>query len=502
MVAESLDQLLSPHDLDAERSVLEAVMVEPGRLTKATAILTPADFFRAAHGDIFAAMIAVAERTGDGIDAITVCAELTQRGLLDEAGGAAYIGSLMSGVPRGVNLPHYADIVLRHSITRRTLYDLRLAMFQIAREGASGDALDLVEVTAQRARHAADAVEDDDQLFVTAADTCQDQESVPMALEPYLPAGSIGSVVAKVKEGKTTIILEMVRCIRHGDGFAGFKAPPAHDRVLYATEQLRASFTKQLKDAGLATDLGVVVSYLSKWRGRPWSEVGPALIRKAGQEEASVIVIDTASRWFGFRADEENQSGGAEHVQVLQSFCDQGGTVLLARHGRTTGGNVSDAGRGSSAIDGAVDFILQLVQPGADSSVREIRAKGRFEMPETLAVRRRPNPHHPHSPEIDDGDEAPQPYLFEAVQPVATKSNSRERVRMALANGHQTKAALSKCLNLSPSTIDRALEELQGLGVVRDVGKIKNAVLFGLVEAGSTSPSQSLGDGGDEVHGG
>ena len=285
MVAESLDQLLSPHDLDAERSVLEAVMVEPGRLTKATAILTPADFFRAAHGDIFAAMIAVAERTGDGIDAITVCAELTQRGLLDEAGGAAYIGSLMSGVPRGVNLPHYADIVLRHSITRRTLYDLRLAMFQIAREGASGDALDLVEVTAQRARHAADAVEDDDQLFVTAADTCQDQESVPMALEPYLPAGSIGSVVAKVKEGKTTIILEMVRCIRHGDGFAGFKAPPAHDRVLYATEQLRASFTKQLKDAGLATDLGVVVSYLSKWRGRPWSEVGPALIRKAGQEE-------------------------------------------------------------------------------------------------------------------------------------------------------------------------------------------------------------------------
>ena len=73
---------------------------------------------------------------------------------------------------------------------------------------------------------------------------------------------------------------------------------------------------------------------------------------------------------------------------------------------------------------------------------------------------------------------------------------------MALANGHQTKAALSKCLNLSPSTIDRALEELQGLGVVRDVGKIKNAVLFGLVEAGSTSPSQSLGDGGDEVHGG
>ena len=77
MVAESLDQLLSPHDLDAERSVLEAVMVEPGRLTKATAILTPADFFRAAHGDIFAAMIAVAgtralergERAGPGLEA-------------------------------------------------------------------------------------------------------------------------------------------------------------------------------------------------------------------------------------------------------------------------------------------------------------------------------------------------------------------------------------------------------------------------------------------------
>ena len=502
MVGGSLDQLLSPHDLDAERSVLGALMVEPARLSQATDLLGPADFFRAAHGDIYASMIAVAKRTGDGIDPITVCAELTQRGLLEDAGGAAYIGSLMSGVPRGVNLPHYADIVLRHSITRRTLYDLRSAMFQIAKEGASAEALGLVEVTAQRARHATDAGEGDEHLVVTAAETCRDQEALPMILEPYLPAGSIGGVVAKVKEGKTTLILEWVGCIRRGRGFAGFAAPPADGRVLYATEQPKASFTKQLRDAGLATDENLVVTYLSSWRGRPWSAVGPALVRKAVRARVSLIVIDTASRWFGFKADEENQSGGAEHVQVLQSFCDQGGTVLLSRHGRKAGGSVSDAGRGSSAIDGAVDYILQVVQPGADPNVREIRAKGRFEMPDQLAVRRRPNPHHPHSPEIDDGDEAPQPYLFEAVQPVATKSNSRERVRMALADGHQTKAALSKCLNLSPSTIDRALEELQGLGVVRDVGKIKNAVLFGLGEAGSTSPSQSLGDGGDEVHGG
>ena len=114
-----------------------------------------------------------------------------------------------------------------------------------------------------------------------------------MLLAPYLVEGSIGSIVAKIKSGKTATILEMVRCLRHKVGFCGFTPPASRVRVMYI-QQPRASFVNQLQDAGLQADEDVVVTYLSGWRGRPWSQVAPALVKAALEHGTQFLVLDTA----------------------------------------------------------------------------------------------------------------------------------------------------------------------------------------------------------------
>ena len=99
-----------PHNLEAERSVLGAILVFNDAFNLAVQIVEPADFYRDAHRRIFDKMIALNERH-DAIDFVTLKEELARAGELDEVGGPAYIGSLADGVPRATNVEYYARIV-------------------------------------------------------------------------------------------------------------------------------------------------------------------------------------------------------------------------------------------------------------------------------------------------------------------------------------------------------------------------------------------------------
>jgi hypothetical protein len=340
------------------------------------------------------------------------------------------------------------------------------------------------------------------ELFVTAAATCRDQRKVAMLLEPFVPAGAIGSLVAKVKMGKTTLLLDTVRCLRQARGFAGFAAPGVSQRILYATEQPHVSFAKQLRDAGLQDDEGLIVTYLSAWAGRPWWEIGPELVRYALSAAVTVIIIDTASRWFGFKGEEENHSGGAEHVQILQPFCTTGGTILLCRHARKSGGSLGDAGRGSSAIEGAVDFILHLSLSDQGADVRKLETAGRFEMPERLLLRRRRNEQVHQSQGIDGDGEVAEWFCFERVERLTSSEDLDRRVEAALSTGPRTQRELVIELARSGTSVGRALTRLERKGVVGAQGKAgrrNNARLYRLVRGQKTPPSKSLKDGGGEV---
>ncbi len=75
-------EAVSPHNLEAERSVLGAILLHEERLIDATMVIDPSDFFREAHQRIFSAMRNLAAR-GDAIDLVTLKEELGRAGVLE-----------------------------------------------------------------------------------------------------------------------------------------------------------------------------------------------------------------------------------------------------------------------------------------------------------------------------------------------------------------------------------------------------------------------------------
>ena len=118
---ETPDDRVLPHDLEAEAAVLGAILIDAEALERASGIIGPDDFFRRAHRMIFAAMRHIVDEQHAEPDPISVRAVLEQRGDIAEVGGPAYITKLTDGVPRAINVEHYAGIVKEQAQYRRLI---------------------------------------------------------------------------------------------------------------------------------------------------------------------------------------------------------------------------------------------------------------------------------------------------------------------------------------------------------------------------------------------
>lgn len=110
-----------PHNLDAERSVLGAILLDNHCLPVALERLEPEDFFTSLHVHIFSAMVALHEKQIP-IDVVTLMEELEHTKDLEAAGGIGYLSQLADDLPRITNVEHYARIVKDKSILRALVY--------------------------------------------------------------------------------------------------------------------------------------------------------------------------------------------------------------------------------------------------------------------------------------------------------------------------------------------------------------------------------------------
>ena len=127
-----------PHNLDAERSVLGAILVNSGALDLASEVIRSNDFFRDAHRRIFECMVALHERS-QAIDFIILKEELQRSGELDEIGGPAYLASLADGVPRATNIEYYAKIVKEKSTLRNLIFATNKILTNAYKAGQESD---------------------------------------------------------------------------------------------------------------------------------------------------------------------------------------------------------------------------------------------------------------------------------------------------------------------------------------------------------------------------
>ena len=125
-----------PHNLEAERCVLGAVLIHNDAFNQAAQLIDAHDFFRDAHRRVFDKMVDLNER-GEVIDLVTLKDELERSGDLDGVGGPAYIAGLVDGVPRSTHVEYYAHIV-KEKATRRQIIFAANEILQTAYTGEGG----------------------------------------------------------------------------------------------------------------------------------------------------------------------------------------------------------------------------------------------------------------------------------------------------------------------------------------------------------------------------
>ncbi len=139
---QSVGGRVPPHDLDAEESLLGAMLLSRDAIADAVECCGAEDFYKPAHAHIYSAICALYTR-GEPADPVTVADELRRNGILEAVGDASVLISLQVNTASTANALHYARIVEEHALLRR----LVTVAGEIAELGYSlpGDVADVID---------------------------------------------------------------------------------------------------------------------------------------------------------------------------------------------------------------------------------------------------------------------------------------------------------------------------------------------------------------------
>lgn len=282
MAADVDFERVPPQDLDAEMSVLGAMMLSKEAINNVAEILRGSDYYKPAHETIHDVILELSGRD-EPADPLTVTNELRRQGALARIGGAAYLHTLIASVPTAANATYYAQIVRERSILRR-LVNAGTKIVQLGYADAGGDVDQIVdqaqaEVFAVSERKAASDYVSMAEISETILDELEEIEErqgkltgVPTGfieldkLTQGLQAGQMIIVAARPAMGKSTLALDFCRSASIKHGMAS---------VIFSLEMTRSEIAMRM----LSAESGV---WLSKMRegsmeGQDWQRISQTM---------------------------------------------------------------------------------------------------------------------------------------------------------------------------------------------------------------------------------
>jgi replicative DNA helicase len=249
MLQDTLSEAL-PHNDEAERSVLAAVLLDNRHFHRVQEMLGGKSFYSPRHRKIFDAMEDLAE-SGSALDLVTVKAELERSGDLESCGGPAYLAALLDGVPRSANVEHYARIV-KESATLRELIASALQILDMARspKGPADHVLDEAEkaifkVAEERLRSGflplKEVAERSIQILEDLTQRKELITGVPTGflqldeMTAGLQSTDLVILAARPSMGKTTLALNIAAhsALRHGRRVGVFSLEMSHQQLFF-----------------------------------------------------------------------------------------------------------------------------------------------------------------------------------------------------------------------------------------------------------------------------
>ncbi len=453
----------------AEEHVLGSLLTD---VPFQTLEITEADFCRAEHRLIYAAMAELACESVP-VTCETVAERLESRGHLEAAGGAAALLKLHAETATSANAAGYAKL-LRDCAARRRIQAL-------LEDSASGPEL---AAALERELGRLKPLSNREPLRLYSLEDYVTRPRVTWLYRDFLAAESIAVVFGAAKSGKTHVIVDVMMHAAHGMHWHGY----------LLTKALRVVYLAGEGHAGLRTRLHA-------WRRHHATELKgdirilPQALSLAGRLEdliaelqpfqPDVIVADTLNAYFG-AADENSSQDMTAFVGAVRRLRDELHSAVVVIH--HTGLQDSSRERGSSVLRGAADVIAQVARDESGSGLiglQVIEARDQEPWAEALPLRL-------VAADTDWADDDGQPIrtclVERAEQPVTLPGRGGKPLGAAQAvvlelarqmareraNGsgevilaRQDVAALAKARGLSKQSISSAWQSLQNRGLLR-----------------------------------
>jgi hypothetical protein len=377
-----------PKNLEAERSVLGAILLDNAALKVAIQHVKPIEFFLPQHKALFNAMIEMDEKHSP-IDFVLLVAHMEQAETLVNAGGAAYISQLADGMPRVSNVAHYARLVQKAFLQRQYAY-LGNTLQEQALAGADVEALDIILANAEQVRQHGGS----NPAVVVGFQKLlwMDMPPLEYAIKPLLTAGGTGEIYGWRGAGKSLIATKMAV-----DMAAGAPTLFAHKRaggnwpvqkryrILYVYGEMHGSMIQdRCRLIAKGADLPNVIE--DEWLGTMCKDFQKAWrpniatpgnrkiieqhIERNGYEG---VIFDNLSTLWPVSGE-----GEGERNAVLSDWfndLNQRGTWIIYLHHAGKGGQQ----RGDSSKEDMVDFVLQLSRPHAKKEVPNLCCEVKIE---------------------------------------------------------------------------------------------------------------------------
>ena len=320
-----------PHDLHAECATLGGLVLDNRAWSDVTRIVAGADFYRREHRVIFGAIADLA-RAGSPFDLVTLAETLEAAGTLDDAGGLAYLGTLVNDTPSAANVRAYAAIVARKARHRDRIAEAEAAA-QAAWDAPPDDVL------------APPRLRPVDLSRMEAPDLSPPE----FVVSPLIPRGHLTLFGGHGGSGKTTLSLVIAAHVAAGRRWAGLDVQKG--RVLFVSYEDRQELTLwrlraiadeyTLNRAAIrerltiidATEAAPIVAEESAGGVRRIvpSRDGETLRTLIREGQHDLVIVDNASD--AFDADENSRRQVRGFVRFLaDAVKPHGGAVVLLAH--------------------------------------------------------------------------------------------------------------------------------------------------------------------------
>jgi DnaB-like helicase N terminal domain/AAA domain len=393
-----------PHDLDAEKCVLGAILINNAKIRDVASIVGPADFFRRAHRVIFEQMLAL-DNEGTPIDPVTLKSHMGTR-LLDDAGGFAYITSLTDGLPRTVNAESYAGIVKEQSALRQLIdhaEDIRRLAYGNDLAGAVAalhegtarlyapvgeSSLLRGQVDRERAYREARRLVDAEErgpivwpeMLTLNQRLARPRQPKAYRIEGWQPENTRVMLAAQFKAGKTTLRDNYVRSIVDGDRFLDRYAVVAvTGKVAILDTELHPDMLDQwLDDQRIQFPERVVpIPFKNALSGLNFLDrvVRSELAARLREQGVVLVILDNLRPVMDSLGLDENRDAGRLLVAFDQFLAELGADEAMVI---THMGHSGERARGDSRLRDWPDVEWRLVREDNDPrSPRYISAYGR-----------------------------------------------------------------------------------------------------------------------------